>query len=170
MASEPTVILSHWNTMIENLAASPQSFYQSLEEAIDTRQVPNAKCARALQREGGILSAKREYLTLRRGDHVFHICGAPFGNGFFVSWWLGEIRRGFLALLSQMPVVGIVIQRFVKPLTYYQIDTALMFQSLTHSAVLEVVDALTKEKGLRGLTELERKPILRDFLAGPRAA
>ena len=47
--------------------------------------------------------------------------------------------------------------------TYFQIDTALMFRYLTHASVLEVVDALTEAKGLRALSELDRKPILKDL-------
>lgn len=47
--------------------------------------------------------------------------------------------------------------------TYYQIDTALMFQEIVRRAVLEVIDDLTKAQGLRALSESERKPILREF-------
>lgn len=149
--------------MIEGLPVSSQGFYETLETALTAREVPNMRVGRIFWREGGLLSAKREYLEVRRAGEVFYVCAAPFGNGFFVSWWLGEFL-GFFALLrvwaSLVPVVG----PFLAPKkTYYQLDVALMFQSLTHSAVLEVVDGFIESKGLKGLSELERKPILRDF-------
>ncbi len=154
MAAAPLVI-SHWNKMLEGLQASPKEFYGAVERAIEKRQVPDVKRSRVDWREGGLLSAKREYLRVQRHEHVFDICGAPFGNGFFISWWLGE-SQGCLATL---PGAG----AFLRPQTYYQIDTALMFQSAIHAAVLEVVDEMTTAKGVRALTELERKPILREF-------
>lgn len=190
-------------------------FYASVEEAIERRGVREATLSRVDWREGGVLTAKREYLRVRRGSHVFDICGAPFGNGFFVSSWLGEVRASPFVMISFLaglvvllvlaisiygfpgglsltllgapflvwaltptlnkrfpgwddairltPVVGPLYDRWLKPVTYYRIDTALMFQSAVQAALLEVVDDLTKTKGLRRLTADERKPILRDL-------
>jgi len=42
-------------------------------------------------------------------------------------------------------------------------DTALMFQSVVHKVVTDVVEQLLSVKGLRPLTELERKPMMREF-------
>lgn len=157
------VILSHWNTMIEGLGASPKEFFQSVETAVENKSVPGTKHLRIDWREGGIISAKREYLRVKRKSLAFDICGAPFGNGFFVSWWLGEVPSFFIGLTLSIPVVGPLFSRFIKPTTYYQLDTATMFQSLIHSAVLEVIDEMTKAKGLRALSESDRKPIMRNF-------
>lgn len=38
-----------------------------------------------------------------------------------------------------------------------------MFQTSVRQAVIEVVDQVTSAKGIRALTELERKPVMRDF-------
>ena len=54
--------------------------------------------------EGGLLSAKRLYLRVIRKEHVFDICGAPFGNGFFFSWWLGESRQTSVGLLIALSI------------------------------------------------------------------
>ena len=40
-----------------------------------------------------IASAKREYLRMQRGKYAFDICAAPFGNGFFVSWWFTSTTK-----------------------------------------------------------------------------
>lgn len=161
----PTTIISHWNTMIDELQASSQDFYRALEEGLSQRQIPDTNLSRVNLRQGGIFAGKREYLQVRRGPHIFHVCAAPFGSGFFVSWWLGEIDRGFFAWLSRIPLVGLWFRLLIRPITYYRIDTALMFQSATHTAVLEVVDSLTTNEGIRGLTELERRPVSRDFFS-----
>ena len=211
------LILSHWYKLIENLQASPMEFYAATEAALERRQLPDVELSRVDWHEAGAFSVKREYLRVGRKRLVFDVCGAPFGNGFFVSWWLGELGSpygpaallllliGLMALLAvfvkifgaflgfvltvvgapvlfwlfaryvvgqvegwddalaAMPLVGGLYQRWFRPATYYKIDTALMFQSAVHAAVQEVVDDMTKAKGLRALTELERRPILREF-------
>ena len=64
-----------------------------------------------------------------------------------------------------MPLVGWVYERIFAPPTYYAIDTALMFQEAVHNAVLEVIDCMTANKGIRALTEAERKPVMKRFSA-----
>lgn len=85
--ASPESVLSHWSKLFEGLQASTQEFYQSVDEAIARRQIPGAKTSRVDWHEGGVLTAKREYLRVMRGRYMFDICAAPFGNGFFVSWW-----------------------------------------------------------------------------------
>lgn len=158
-----TMIISHWNTMIEGLSVSPKEFFASVEQALETKLIPDANCSRVDWKEGGILSAKREYLRVRRKKYAFDICGAPFGNGFFISWWLGEIPSAFWQFLLTIPFVGTFTERWFRPTTYYNVDTAMMFQSLVHSAVLNVVDGLAQANGLKVLSETDRKPKMRDF-------
>ncbi len=108
--------------------------------------------------EGGLFSGSREYLRVKRQEHVFDVCGAPFGRAFFVSWWLTE-QQG---CLRSLPLIGELIASF-KPPTFYSIDTSLMFRSAVHAAVLETVHEITKAKGRWSLSPEEEKPILRDF-------
>src|SRR5881296_1975829 len=111
----PPDLVSNWSTLIENLEASSLAFYQSIESAIQKRAIPDVELSRIDYHESGIFSAKREYLRVVRGKLMFDICGAPYGNGFFVSWWLGA-KRSFLL---SIPVIGYLYKRFLKPLTYY---------------------------------------------------
>ena len=158
MAKTPTSILAHWNVLIEGLQASPLEFYAQVEQALERRQIPAAKRSRVDWREGGLMSAKREYLRVQRYEHVIDICGAPFGAGFFVSWWLGEYR-GCLARLADNPWIGWL----AKPVTYYRIDTANMFRTAVEAAVQEVIGEISEAKGIRQLTPEERKPMLKEF-------
>lgn len=201
--------ISHWYTLIEGLNISPSEFYKSVSGTLETRKVPDATQNRVDWLEAGMFSASREYLRMSRGRNVIDICGAPFGSGFFVAWWLAEPRPspvvstiaafavglflffslgfvfGFVALLALfvgigafisstpeeewinyllvIPALGALWERFFCPSTYYRIDTALMFQTAVHGAVLEVIDGITQAKGLRALSESDRKPILKDF-------
>ena len=72
----------------------------------------------------------------------------------------GEYDDRFLRAL---PVIGPLYVRLFKKETYYRIDTMLMFREAVHNAVLEVIDTITAEKGVRALSESERRPIMREF-------
>lgn len=166
MPEQVAEIVSHWYHLIEGLQCSSQAFYTAVEQAVSHRQLPDVRVSRVDHREGGILSAKREYLRVRRNEHVFDICAAPFGpGGFFVSWWLGTLPDSPWA---QLPVIGWIFTHVLKPITYYKLDTALMFQESIRGAVLEVLDRATKAKGLRALSESDRRPILNSLFQNGR--
>jgi hypothetical protein len=165
-AATAHAILSHWDHMFPGMQQSSKEFYDSIDTFLKEHHLEDAKIERVNIAEGGLLSARREYLQVRRKEHIFYICAAPFGNGFFVSWWLGERRSGFWALLTHIPYAGrffAFLADMFNPLTYYRVDTALMFQSVTHGAVLGALERVIDAKGMRSLTDIEKKPIMRDF-------
>jgi hypothetical protein len=220
----PATIISHWYNLIGSFTYSTQDYYQQIEAAVSQLQIPDLKVSRVEWKEGGMFSAKREYLRIRRDRLVFDVCGAPFGTGYFVSWWLGELKGanifmvlgvifgffivamlaisllgtifssilgGFIGMIfmflsipfvffllalfirqnpmgiedtiMDIPFIGPLYERLFRPVTYYKVDTALMFQSAIHSSVLQVVDMITQAQGVRALTAEERKPIMREF-------
>jgi hypothetical protein len=187
--------VSHWSKLIEGLQESPQAFYASVVEAVNKRQIPGAKTSHVEWPEGGAGSAKRLYLRVERGDDLIDICGAPFGNAFFVSSWLcapppnllnavlmlmgglvlggvlvsdhiDTIRAAFL-VLDLFFILGVIGFGIIRPIvfpprmTFYRRDTADMFYTAVHNGLMEAVDQLTTAKGVRGLTDDERKPIMR---------
>jgi hypothetical protein len=165
-----TTVVSHWYQRFEGFSIKPEDFYETLSHAIERRKIPDASLNQIECAEGGAFSAKRLYLRVDRKSHYFDICGAPFGNGYFISWWLIQKPSGCLTgcLMSLAPipyvrVFSAMLLSFFAPITYYRIDTELMFQSAVHSAVLEIVDRITEKRGVRALSESERKPIMRDF-------
>lgn len=163
MAKQADKLLSHWHQSIPNLQESPQKFYNNLVQAISERNLPGIDISKIEYREGGVFSAKRLYLRVRRKEDIFDICAFPFGNGFFFSWWLGETHGWFWRLVMVIPFLGISLMATFRPETYFRHDTALMFMDSIASAVLEVIDGITKANGIRPLTELERKPTMSDF-------
>lgn len=162
-SSSSTFIYAHWYTLIEGLQTSSIAFYSSVERAIRERQIPEIKLSHIDWKEGGLFSAKRVYLRVQRRENIFDICGAPFGTAFFVSWWRGEPMGCLYWMADSFPLVGGFLKMLLRPPTYYRIDTGLMFQSAIHGAILEVIDGLTEAKGLRALSDLERKPILHEL-------
>lgn len=98
---------SHWQIVVENFNTSTLEFYKTVETAIAKRQLPDVGFERTDLKEGGILSAKREYLLVKRGKHIFAICSAPYGTGQFFSWWLLE-RVPRFALLYAMVFLAVV--------------------------------------------------------------
>lgn len=106
VAVEP---LGNWNKLFGDFEASPTEFYAAVEKAIQRRQVPDTKLSRVEWRESGFTSAKREYLRVIRGQYVFDICAAPFGTGFFFSWWFAQSRPGALGPTLAVALVSVFV-------------------------------------------------------------
>jgi hypothetical protein len=84
-------VISHWHALIDDFNTSALDFYTAVEEAVRTRAVPDTVFSRVEYREGGFASAKRLYLRIERGKVTFDVCAAPYGTGFFFSWWLARL-------------------------------------------------------------------------------
>lgn len=72
------------------------------------------------------------------------------------------VARGVLDVEEQVleaPIVGWVYSVIFQPESYHRRDMAAAFESVVGRAVLEAVDALTDAKGIRALSEAERKPV-----------
>jgi hypothetical protein len=92
-------VLSHWYHLFEGFSTSGKEFYAKVEVALKSREVPDISVERVDYAEGGITSAKREYLRVRRGMLAFDLCAAPFGTGYFFSWWLTSARGPWILIL-----------------------------------------------------------------------
>lgn len=230
----PDSIFAHWSKLIENFQVTPSQFYDLLVKAIKQRNIPDTTIESVLWSEGGVFTAKREYLRVRRNEYTYDICGAPFGTGFFISSWLIRspknlliafgtllallfgtfilwaiffsiflaiplptairvagsivgilmypliviavgiaIRQGIIPIeqtILDIPLFGYLYTLIFQPITYYRIDSMIVFHEMMHSVLMQAVEELTKEKGLFVLTESDRKPILKDVQPGLNAA
>jgi len=124
---------------LDDFSASALAFYDVLEAALAKRQIPDARISRVHLREGGFLSAKREYLRVERQGTAFDIGAAPFGRGYFFSWWLVERP-------SRLPRP---LRRLLGTETRHAKDTAELFRVTVSCAILEVVDEFTFGQGTR---------------------
>lgn len=89
--SKQADVLSHWYALVPDFKASTQEFYSDIEKEVQTRQVPGLAITRVDFSEGGLLSAKREYLRMTRERLVFDVCASPFGTSFFFSMRFAEL-------------------------------------------------------------------------------
>lgn len=156
---------SNWNTLIDNFDYSPKEFYTKLKIELESHGVKNIKIVEKFIKEGGAMSHSRIYLRATWKDYQYDICGCKFGNGFFISWWLLYKNSLGKIIVSKIPFVGTWVAHKFYPITYYRIDTASMFMSYAQASVLKVINDITNDKGVRALTEVERKPILNNIFA-----
>ena len=91
----------------------------------------------------------------------------PLASFIVLAGVAAAARRGVYdpeAAVLAVPFVGGFYQKVFAPETYYRIDTMLMFQSTVQAALLEAIDGLTTQKGMRCLTEDERKPVFHNLM------
>jgi hypothetical protein len=95
-----------------------------------------------------------------------------FLGGIVGGMWLIQANRDVNGnnedYVLAMPVLGRMYERFFKANTYFALDTALMFRDAVHNAVIDAVDGLTNQHGLRALTEFERRPVSRTLVSEPK--
>src|SRR5437868_2421570 len=89
----------HWHSLIEGFWTSSLDFYELVKAGIARREIPDLKISQIEWKEGGLGSGNRIYLRVSREGLNFDICAAPFGTGYFFSWWLAKISRVLLDLL-----------------------------------------------------------------------
>jgi hypothetical protein len=84
-------VRKHWYVLVLDFDTSTKEFYEAIERDLEARKLTGLEISRIEYAEGGLLSAKREYLRLRRERNVFDICSAPFGTTWFFSCRCSEI-------------------------------------------------------------------------------
>ena len=148
-------IHSNQNHYFDKLQFSSDEFYTLVEKLLAERQMPDTRVMRTNYNEASILSNKREYLRVERKEDVFDICAAPFGTGFFVSYWHGEPEHALRDMALKIPYLSTAVEGF-QGTTYYKEDTASMFRACVKDSIMEAIEQITTSQGVRGLSEAER--------------
>lgn len=156
-----TEVIGNWSHLFENMTQDPTKFYVMLKEILEEKEIPELVTGSKNIKQGGLLSYQRLYFVVSRGDFIFHICAAPWGKGFFFSWWARKRLSSFDSTISKIPFVGKSIVKARQSKSYYESDTDTMFRTSVQQAVLQAIDRITEANGIRGLSELERKPELK---------
>jgi len=161
---QKTEAIGSWSHLFPDMQHDPNSFYDLVDKILHEKQVPEFYSRKITISEGSILSHNRLYLEVSRGDYIFHICAAPWGTGFFFSWWVRQKMSDIDQLLILIPFVGSRIVKMRQYQSYYKLDTDSMFRTSVHQSVLAAIDSLTSAKGIRGLSEFERTPDMRSMI------
>lgn len=84
-------VIGHWYSLVPGFSHSAREFYSAVEAELKSREVPGLEVQYVDFAEGGVLSARREYLRMTRERLVFDVCAAPFGKAFFFSCRFAQI-------------------------------------------------------------------------------
>jgi len=153
---------SHWNTLIPNFKYLSKDFYAEFKKELLNHNIKGIRTSFVSLKEGGIASSRRLYLRVEWKNYQYDMCCAPFGDGLFLSSWLIYKTSIGQIIISRIPFIGGWLERKFYRVTYYKIDTASMFMTYCHNAMLKVADDITKDSGVR-IKEEDRKPILKDI-------
>lgn len=143
-----TSIVSHWYYHFEDLQTSAEDFYTSIETHLADCAMPNIDFSREWQFEKNVLSSKRQYLRIHRGDNIFYVCAAPDGKCFFISCWM-KMSQPLADFLEYIPLIGRRLAANARRRTFYEIDAQLLFNETIRLAVGKAVDHLAETKGVR---------------------
>lgn len=109
MANRPDIIHSHWHHYFDELKFSSDEFYTRVQEIMKSYEFPNVSIWRVNMKANTWLVFNREYLRVASRKFYFDICAAPYGTGFFVSWWFGENMIYWRQLLRKIPFFKLFI-------------------------------------------------------------
>lgn len=146
--------LKRWDHNFGEIHVPPSDIYEAIAKKVGWLKVHGCTVSYSTQLEAGIFSARRQYLTIEYKNYSMDICCARFGSGFYLSWWLHMEEQRF----AKVPILNTLLGINPEYPTYASIDTATMFQSVVHSTILEVIDEVSNNKGMRLLTDFEREP------------
>ena len=62
-----------------------------------------------------------------------------------------------MLFFTKIPLIGRAIERSFYRKTYYQMDAEQIYISAVHSCVMEAIDRISSEQGVRTLTSAERR-------------
>lgn len=159
--SLPLFAYGSWTHVINDFTYSSKEFYQKLEKKLRDKDVKDVTIGFESLYEGSYLaSPARNYLKVTWRDKMFYVCAAPFGSGFFISWWHFEKTPVWEQLVMLLGKFGRWIILSINPMTFYRIDTARVFQRYMHDAVVATMDEIAKEKSIR--IEPGEKPVMYD--------
>jgi hypothetical protein len=152
-------IMSHWGLLLD-MQFSTKEFFERLKQRLIDSGVSDISYTQLELSERVIGISKRTYLTINYKDYVFYICGAPFGNYFFTSYWTHFKPNILEIILRSIPIIGNPLANIGYSLTYYEYDQSASFRTLLHHHITELIKEMTTEKGVP-MPEIP-KPIMND--------
>ena len=107
-------VVSNWSTLVDDFDTSGQDLFRDIEARVQARKVPNVTVSRVEFKQSGLFSDRREYLRLQRDNLIFDVGAAPYGTGFFFSWWLVQKvpRFAWLYTVVFLVAAGVVTSMF----------------------------------------------------------
>jgi hypothetical protein len=149
---------------LDQYPVTPLQLFESIEAVFNERQIIGVQLSRVQQLEWNLLSGRRIYLLIRRRASVCYISAIPVGTGLFVAWRYSSVPPAAIQVVLQVPLLGRLAEWLFAPPTFYREDFYDAFEQAIRACVLEATDRLGGQ-GIRPLTEVEARPLLREFYA-----
>jgi len=146
MATQET-IHDHGYQMFEDLQLSSKEFYKTLEDLVKDYEYPGVTVKTEELKEGGWLSAKRQYFTISWQRHRFLVCASPFGRSFFISWWHQEGANTGANIASKFGALGKAVANNMENKTFFEIDNQIMFINCITALIKIAIDKVKADKG-----------------------
>lgn len=144
----PLWAYGNWAHVFKDADYSKQDFYDRFEKKLKASKINDITFSWEDFHEGAhFVSPKRRYRKVQWRDKLFYVCIAPYGDGFFVSWWHFELTPMWERILLLLGPYGKWVVMSINPMTFYRLDTAAVFQRYMHDAVVESMDEISKTQG-----------------------
>lgn len=98
---------AHWFIPLASFRSDTAQCYQSLEEELTARKMPQLVVERIDFKDGGWLSPKRAYLRMRRERTVLDFCSAAFGTGWYFSCRAATLPRSLTSGEKALVLLGL---------------------------------------------------------------
>lgn len=148
--SKKPIVDTYEHGVFEECEFSTSEFYASIEKELEARQMPGLTIERIEHNEGGLLSAKRQYLRLRRERLVFDVCLAPFG-----TYWFYSHRYSLIPFTLRLWELLLILLLFAGVEGFYVSLFGLMFGSLLFGSSLLAMGLLMRNLLVMGLNDLD---------------
>ncbi|MEO0898669.1 MAG: hypothetical protein AAFY71_19810 [Bacteroidota bacterium] len=168
--------LSNWNHFVSDMQYSPQEFFEAVKNHLEKLDLPEVHTSFITFRQPKI--GKRLYLRVEHLKNTIDIGAAPYGNGFFISYWVNKdnsssiiarIYRGLAELFVRIPVPIVpqilynILTRWADTaekakLSYYAFDDVYMFQQAVHRSIMTVINDASSMQGRRQMQEFVPSP------------
>lgn len=148
MRGYPKYVREHDQKFFPDVKISSKGFYKELESKIDALGLPDIKYGPLSLFQRNIFTGTRLYFRVKRYETMFDICAAPYGNNFFVSWWLGDKVPLSTHLSMYLPIIGRFVRKDLETRTYYAMDTEAMFKGAIKYAVEQAIEEFKTPTGI----------------------
>jgi hypothetical protein len=159
--------ISQWHTpLLPQVSDDPQTvyarIYQGLKAGLEERQVELKGMGFGpirLFETKSIFSARPLYFCAKYKHLTYYIYGMATPYGLFLSTWLFSKHAKGRDEQWLLPI-GF---KYKLNETLFQHDAVVLFQTMMHNIVLEVVESYRRDTGMPPLQEYEKRPVYSSF-------
>jgi hypothetical protein len=144
-------VYAQWMTPLLEFSSDTAKFYESIEEGLRAWNIPELVTERIVYKDGGLLSAGREYLRVRREGLVFDILSARFGS----NWWWFSCRGAVLVRSMRVwEILAFIIGVAAFTACYIQTFGPIVGGIAMGSTLLMLLTVMVAARSWNGLDDL----------------